>query len=110
MVALEQNVTSLGFTERARVLVRDAFAVDPVGLHPFGLLFLDPPFPLYREQPDRVHSLLANLLTTSGCEDGTVAVLRVPADADVPCWPAGIEEVERRPAGESVIILLRRDS
>jgi 16S rRNA G966 N2-methylase RsmD len=74
------------------------------------LLFLDPPFPLYREQPGRVHALLASLLTTLGCEDGAVAVLRVPADAEVPCWPAGIEEVERRPAGESMIILLHRDS
>lgn len=110
VVALEQNVASLGFEERAKVLVRDAFAVSPAGLHPFGLLFLDPPFALYRERAGRVHTLLASLLESPGCEDGAVAVLRVPADAEVPGWPTGVEEVERRPAGESVIILLRRDS
>ena len=109
VVALEHNVASLGFEGRAQILVRDAFAVDPAALHPFGLLFLDPPFPLYRDRAERVHTLLAGLLAAPGCEDGAVAMLRVPADAVVPDWPQGVQDVGRRPAGESVIILLRGD-
>lgn len=109
VLALEQNVASLGLEARARILVRDAFAVDPERIHPFGLVFLDPPFPLYRERPDRVHDLVGKLLCAGPCEADAVAMLRVPAGADVPAWPTGVAETERREAGESVIILLRPD-
>lgn len=109
LTALNRNVSDLGFGDRAHVLARDAFTVDLERLHPFGLLFLDPPFPLYRDKPEKVHELLGSLMSCGPCEDDAVAMLRVPSDAAIPAWPTGVAESDRRPSGESVIMLLRRD-
>ena len=107
--ALRKNMETLGFADRAHVLARDVFSIDPERLHPFSLLFLDPPFPLYREHPTKVHDLIARLLGAGPCAADAVAMLRVPSDAEVPDFPEGVAETERRPSGESVIILLRPD-
>ncbi len=99
-----------GFGDRARVLALDAFAFDPARLdHPFGLVFLDPPFPLWTESPGRVAALAARIAGAPGCATDGVIVLRVPKDDGTPVWPPPLAEEDRRTIGESVIIFLRPD-
>ncbi len=105
---LRRNVASLGFGDRAQVLVRDAFTLDASRIHPFALLFLDPPFPLYERHPTRVHGLMEQLLTSATAAEDVRGVLRVPVDAEVPAFPDSLELVDRRPFGESLIMILSR--
>jgi len=107
---LRRNVASLGFGERAQVVARDAFTLDASCLHSFGLLFLDPPFPLYERHPTRVHGLMEQLLNSGTAAEDVRCVLRVPIDAQVPEIPGSLELVDRRPAGESLIMILSRST
>lgn len=107
--ALRDNVEACGFAGRSKVLALDAFAFDPARVdHAVGLVFLDPPFPLYLREAERLHGLLAAIAARAPLEDGAVLVLRVPAGAEVPAWPAPLAPFDRREYGESVVFMLRR--
>ncbi|MAG58545.1 MAG: hypothetical protein CMJ83_19830 [Planctomycetes bacterium] len=107
VATLRRNVSDLGFDDRAHVIVRDAFAIDPERLHPIGVAFFDPPFPLYRDRADAVHGLIVRVVAASTFEADGVVMLRVPRGADVPPFAASLDAFDRRDSGESVIILLR---
>ena len=103
---LRRNVASLGFDGRAQVVGRDAFALDVARLHPFGLLFLDPPFPLYERDPVRVHELMERLLTSEWAQPDARAVLRVPVAAEVPSISGPLHITDERRSGESLILIV----
>jgi 16S rRNA (guanine966-N2)-methyltransferase len=105
---LRRNVESLGFSDRVTLLRGSAFDLDPARFPPADLLFLDPPFPLYDEDPDRVHALLVRLMSSAGFDPGGVAVLRFrTGSVTAPC-PSGLEETDRRRFGDSTLVWFRR--
>jgi 16S rRNA (guanine(966)-N(2))-methyltransferase RsmD len=107
--AIRENLRACRFEDRARVIARDALLLDPARLeHALGLIFLDPPFPLYVAAPERLHDLAARVMTLAALEDDAVLVLRVPREATVPAFARVLAEWQRRPFGESLILFLTR--
>ena len=111
LAALRENVTTLGVGDRARILKRDAFRLDPTGIdHSYGLVFLDPPFPLVTEHPARVVDLAQRLGAGLDSEspDGGRVVLRVPVALDSLAWPDPpvVRQLDERVFGESRVLIL----
>ena len=107
--AVRRNLEACGFAERARVLEIDAFRLDPARIgHGLGLVFLDPPFPLVRTRTAAILGLAARVLGEGPVAEGVRLMLRVPSGAEVSDFPAPLVLENRRPAGESVILLFGR--
>lgn len=106
---IQRNLEDLGFADRGRVLKVDAYRFDPARLqHSYGLIFLDPPFPLYAEAPAAVHALAARLMFSETATEDVVMVFRVPTPGLLSELDSRIQVADERRAGESVIFFLRR--
>jgi 16S rRNA (guanine966-N2)-methyltransferase len=100
LAALRGNLARLGLgADETRVLACDALALDAghVGA-PIDLVFCDPPFPLFRDRPDRLAAMLDTVGRTAA--PGALLVLRGPEDEPAPSL-SGWEAADERPMGES---------
>lgn len=108
---LEENLRSLGFRSRARVLRANALAelaaadADAV----FDLVFVDPPFRLFEQPRDReaLRARVQSLLSGSSLASGGLIVLRTPGDAEPP-FDAACSSVRRY--GRSSVWLIEKDN
>jgi 16S rRNA (guanine966-N2)-methyltransferase len=108
LLALEANLAGLSLEAITRVLRIDALRLRATDIvHPLGIVFCDPPFPLYRESPERVVELLGRLSQEARMEPGALIVLRIPSDARTPQVGPWLAEDDRREMGESRVLLLR---
>jgi len=60
--AVEKNLERLGFTDRGRVVLGNAFEAAE-RLEPADLLFVDPPYDFYVERTDQMRRLIETLAT-----------------------------------------------
>jgi 16S rRNA (guanine966-N2)-methyltransferase len=100
---LRANAANLGHPAGLVIHARPFQAVLP-GLRDIDLVFADPPFAWYTDEP----GLIAELLQLgAGClaTDGRF-VIRGERGVDLPGMPAGLVERERRPYGRSWLSLL----
>lgn len=104
--AIRANLAKLGEPAQIRVHPREFQRVLP-GLRDLDLVFCDPPFPWFREQP----ALLAEMLTLAAAAIGTggIVVVRGEEGQELPACPL-LHEDERRDYGRSWIALLRAQS
>ena len=102
---LQRNIELLGLEAFATVEQADAYRfVLPPSVSP-GLIFSDPPFPVFKEQPgtQRVFSMVDRLLSSLPEQAPATMVLRLPS------WfrgevPFSVED--RRDYGESTVAFL----
>ncbi len=108
---LEKNVEQLGFRRQTNTLCGDALALPELNLvdHPFGVVFMDPPFPMFYEpaQAELVFARVAALLRTGATNELSVIMLRLPS---LYTDPLPFPHYESRTYGQSTIALLRRTS
>ena len=104
---LRANAAKLGNPPNVVLHARPFRAVLP-RLHGVDLLFADPPFAWYADDPALVAELLrlgARCLAPAGR-----LVIRGERGVDLPEMPAGLVERERRAYGRSWLALLERDA
>jgi 16S rRNA (guanine966-N2)-methyltransferase len=75
-------------------------------LHDVELIFCDPPFPWYREQPQLISELLE--LSAAALSPEGAIILRGERDTELDGLPRGLREESRRLYGRSWVALLRR--
>ena len=103
---LLRNLEVLSLTGCSRVLTMDALRLEPQRIgHPLGVIFCDPPFPLYGEARSRVGALLLRIAEGAQLEPEAVFMLRVPAGAPLPDEADQLGELNRREMGESSILI-----
>lgn len=104
---IERNAENLGFTSQARVLCADAFGVPgpESDSGAFGLIFLDPPFPLFQtmEDAERVVSRVTDLLRGAETTAASTVILRYPSEYTEPLPFHGLSP---RVYGDSTVVLL----
>jgi len=113
---LRKNIRSLGFETRSEVIQGDALRVpDLSGADRAGiaLVFLDPPFKIFREDPapgggndaPKVFDRVNEALSSPSIPPGGIVVLRIPSSwrGEPPVSPR-----ERRDYGESAVLLYER--
>jgi 16S rRNA (guanine966-N2)-methyltransferase len=108
---LRRNIERCGFEDKSRVIPVDAFRVvltDPSS--PAGLVFADPPFPCFEHDRDRLAALLRKIAAAPAVANDATIAWRMPAWLEEIPPPAGLVEVDRREAGRSTIVLLRKTS
>jgi 16S rRNA (guanine(966)-N(2))-methyltransferase RsmD len=100
---LQANLKALGAPAGVRVHGRDFQAVLP-SLHGMDLIFCDPPFPWFAEQPQTLTALLT--LAAAALGPGGRLVIRGERGALLPALPARLRESERRFYGRSWVAIL----
>jgi len=113
---LRKNIRSLGFETRSEVIQGDALRVpDLSGADRAGiaLVFLDPPFKIFLEDPapgggndaPKVFDRVNEALSSPSIPPGGIVVLRIPSSwrGEPPVSPR-----ERRDYGESAVLLYER--
>jgi 16S rRNA (guanine966-N2)-methyltransferase len=101
--ALRRNLETLGLgKDEAAVLATGVVPAlrraTPLPFEPFGAVFCDPPYEVFRRPLDAraLSDALGILATRSGLAAGAVVVLEHPADGGFGRAPAGLVEVDRR--------------
>ncbi len=106
---IRENIRLCGFEDRARVVVADAFSLDLGRLdHPVAVVFCDPPFPLWVENPERIVGLLDAMAAAPNFVPDGVVMLRIPKGSREPSFGPTLAGFDRRAFGESVLFLARR--
>jgi 16S rRNA (guanine(966)-N(2))-methyltransferase RsmD len=108
---LRSNIGRCGFEERCKVAPVDAFRValsDPSD--PAGLVFVDPPFPCFERQRDRLEALLVKLGSAPAVAEGATVVWRMPEEAAEVGIPPTLRPADRREVGKSVFLLFEKQS
>jgi 16S rRNA (guanine(966)-N(2))-methyltransferase RsmD len=122
LATIERNAKHLHFEDRAVVrradLAKGVAGLLTVGLAPFDLVLMDPPFPLLRRPPGPgepdVKSLLRELGTTEGLlAPGARVVLETPAElfrveSEVAAWRLSVGL--RREYGSTALLVLNSDT
>lgn len=103
--ALRTNAAALG-DPAALIVHRSSFQAVLPQLRGVDLIFADPPFPWYAEQPGLIAALLA--LAARALAPGGRLVIRGERGAELPALPAELSERERRVYGRSWVALLER--
>jgi 16S rRNA (guanine(966)-N(2))-methyltransferase RsmD len=106
---LRANVGRCGFAERSRIVPVDAFRValtDPS--RRASLVFVDPPFPCFERDRERLEGLLRKLAGAAAVAPGATIVWRMPGEAREVAIPTGLVERDRRSAGRSVFLILEK--
>ncbi|MGY2875478.1 16S rRNA (guanine966-N2)-methyltransferase [Marmoricola sp. URHA0025 HA25] len=83
--------------------VAAVLAAAPVAA--YGVVFLDPPYPLTAEEVAHVLSLLVD---HGWVQEGGAVVVERSARSVEPAWPAGLELRRKKKYGETVLWYLRR--
>lgn len=98
------NVDALGLAGVTSVLKRDATRLGPVSpFEPFSLVFCDPPY-----RRGLGEQALASALAGGWLAPGALVVLEEAADAVIEL-PGGLQAVEERGAGDSRLVIARRN-
>lgn len=109
LACLRENIDRCGFADRSRVVPIDAFRVavsDPS--RPADLVFVDPPFPCFDRERDRLEALLAKLVSGPAVARGAIVVWRLPERVvNVPV-PEALAEIDRRESGKSIFLLYEK--
>jgi 16S rRNA (guanine966-N2)-methyltransferase len=83
---IHRNLATLRYEDRARVLCADAYrwarGFEPIDAEPL-VVFLDPPYRAYEDQPRKVHQLLENLASHLPPGSVIVAESRRSLDAEI---------------------------
>lgn len=108
---LQKNIATLGFGMQADVLCDDAFRTPDLDStqKPFGLVFIDPPFPLYREVEgaEQIFGRVSDLLRSNATTAKSLIVLRAPTGyRDAPPFP----QYEERIYGQSRVFFFDQSS
>jgi len=99
---IRANIEALGLTGVTRILRRDATDLGRVGtIQPFDLVFCDPPY-----GKGRGEKALASAAAGGWLKPEALCVLEERAGIAV-SLPEGSEELERREAGDSQLIIMR---
>ena len=103
---LQANIAALGMEDATTACCADVFdwVQQPQSPQP-GLIFCDPPYPLYESMPVEIHGLLENL-ARDHMHSATTLVVRTPAEhlwADV----KGLIDSDRRVHGENTLLFLQ---
>jgi 16S rRNA (guanine966-N2)-methyltransferase len=98
--ALRQNVKSLDFSDKVRVIHGDATSL-PLAPEPCAYAFLDPPYRGGKAAP-----ALASLVEKNWLADGAIVVAETSAK-EVLEAPENFEEIERRRYGAAEILIMR---
>lgn len=100
---IRRNMETLGLNGVAKILRRDATHLGDAGtIEPFDLVFADPPY-----GKGLGEKALASAAAGGWIKPGTVCVLEERAGVHIE-QPEGFEELDRRTAGDSQVIFLRR--
>ena len=102
---LKSNIAALGVGERCRLVPRDVLKGGFGVGGEVGLVFLDPPFPLVAQEPQRVVDLMQLLAAELSFAEAALLCLRTPTSENDLAVPGPWESVDRRVMGESVIHL-----
>jgi 16S rRNA (guanine966-N2)-methyltransferase len=111
LACLRANIERCGFEERSKVVPVDAFRValsDPSKAA--ALVFVDPPFPCFFRERERLEALLGKLAAGPAVAPGATIVWRMPDEAKEVAVPAGLRETDRRESGKSLFLLLEKQS
>jgi 16S rRNA (guanine966-N2)-methyltransferase len=100
LACLRQNVKSLDFDDKARVIQGDATRLPPAP-EPCAYAFLDPPYRGGKAAP-----ALASLAAKDWLVDGAIIVAETSAK-EVLAAPDGYEEIDRRRYGAAEILIMR---
>ncbi|MFC7048536.1 16S rRNA (guanine(966)-N(2))-methyltransferase RsmD [Emcibacter nanhaiensis] len=100
LLLVKENIALLKAEEQCRCLGMDAIRL-PVPDHPYGLVFLDPPY-----HKNLIWPTIDNLLTKDALADGCVLVTECAGD-EQPDLPEGFEELMSRTYGDSKITVLK---
>jgi len=100
---LRANITALGRPASLRLVTRPFQDVLP-GLRDLDLIFCDPPFPWFSEQPEVLSALLT--LARGALAPSGRLFIRGERGHDLPVLPRGLKLEERRFFGRSYIVRL----
>lgn len=100
---IRRNIEDLGLTGRTRLFRRDATKLGPAGtVPPFDLVFADPPYGRGLGEPALASALDGGWLAADALcvleESGAAAIEPI----------AGLEVIDRREAGDTQLVFLRR--
>lgn len=102
---IRRNIEELGLTGRTRLFRRDATKLGPAGtVPPFDLVFADPPYGRGLGEPALAAALEGGWLA----EDALCVLEESGAAAIEPI--AGLEVIDRREAGDTQLVFLRRSA
>jgi 16S rRNA (guanine966-N2)-methyltransferase len=100
---LRSNIEALALTGVTHILRRDATQLGRAGtIPPFDLVFCDPPY-----GKGLGEAALASAAAGGWLEPGALAILEERADAAI-TLPRGFEPLERREAGDTQLVFVRR--
>ncbi len=104
---LERNVTNLDLGQRCQVQAVDIYqGARQLGLEPFDVIFLDPPFGDFRSEDRRdPAALLATLVEGDLLKPGAVIGYERPSKLDPIADPVGTEVEFRRAYGDTTLEL-----
>ncbi len=100
LTSLKQNVKSLDFDDKARIIQGDATRL-PLAPEPCAYAFLDPPYRGGKAAP-----ALASLAENGWLMDGAIVVAETSAK-EVLAAPEGFEEIDRRRYGAAEILIMK---
>lgn len=101
---LEKNIRTLAYEKKAKAVLGDIFRLDPAAFCPEpAVIFLDPPFPIMRETPEMIASLMDGPIRAAIRPDGVVC-LRVPAKFEWQAAPRSFVLDDRRDHGEQSLL------
>lgn len=113
--ALERNLGTLGLgPKEARVLRADAVRAagrgTPLDFEPFDLVFVDPPYGVFRRPADEraLREALGALARRGALAPGATVIVEHPGDGGLLAPPAGLGEVDRRRYSAAGVTFYRR--
>lgn len=102
---IRANLKQLGDPPQVRLHTRGYEQVLP-GLHDLDLVFCDPPFPWFREEP----AMLAGLIAAAGAAIGPDGLVLIRGERGEELPAHALSERERRTYGRSWVAMLGRPS
>ncbi len=106
---LRRNLEELRILGRTSVVAQDAFAVDPASFPPpVELVFMDPPFPVVREDPGGVAELARRLVWSETFAEAGLLILRTPMDGPTMQLSPTLRALDERQFGESRVTWIER--
>lgn len=102
---LRKNLDDLTLGERTRIAVMDIYRSLPTSDEPYDIVFLDPPFPNFKNADLDPWQLLARLLDSPLLAPGGLIGLEYPSKLDAPPAPNEFEEHTKKEYGDTSLLL-----
>lgn len=96
---LKENIHNTGFAARAEAIRKQASTYLKSADQKFGIIFLDPPFPVAGKFP--------LILVNNVAGPDSIIIFRLPTKTDLPPHP-GLEILHQQDYGESTTVFLRK--